>query len=473
MKTFFNIGGSHYEPLKEHLFPGDGKEAVAVALCGRNMNSNQRGLVVHEILPIPYDQCHHRSGDFLHWSTELIRPLLIRAAKSKMSIAKIHCHPGGGAFFSRTDDRSDLELFDSVYGWLDDDLPHASLIMLPDGKLFGRFIEPDLSFTPIDRVKLVGDDVHLWDREEVRDDVPEYAIRTVQAFGEGTYRLLRKLRVAVVGCSGTGSPLVEQLARYGVGELYLIDPDRVEEKNLNRIVNATMEDARQRRFKTDVLKAAVERMGLGVKVHSCPVNLYDDPQLLHDIATCDFIFGCMDSVDGRHLLNRLATFYGIPYIDLGVKLIADGEGGVEKICTTVHYLKPGQSLMARGVYSVEALSAASLQRANPGEYDRRQKEGYIEKVKVESPAVISVNMQVAAAGVQELLAKLHHYRYSLSKHPANRDYEIQRWELVDGTCQHEADPSEDKRLVGYIGRGDMEPFLDMPEFSTIKTLNTA
>lgn len=146
---------------------------------------------------------------------------------------------------------------------------------------------------------------------------------------------------------------------------------------------------------------------------------------------------------------------------------------MEKICTSLHYLKPGQSLMARKVYSVEALSAVSLQRANPDEYDRRQKEGYVEKVKVENPAVISVNMQVAAAGAQELLARLHHYRYSLSKHPTNRDFEIQRWELVDGTYQYESDQSEDKRLMGYIGRGDMEPFLDMPEFSAIKTLQPA
>ena len=86
---------------------------------------------------------------------------------------------------------------------------------------------------------------------------------------------------------------------------------------------------------------------------------------------------------------------------------------------------------------------------------------------------VRIAVQVAAAGAQELLARLHHYRYSLSKHPTNRDFEIQRWELVDGTYQHESDQSEDKRLMGYIGRGDMEPFLDMPEFSAIKTLQPA
>ena len=45
------------------------------------------------------------------------------------------------------------------------------------------------------------------------------------------------------------------------------------------------------------------------------------------VAGCDVVFGCMDSIDGRHLLNKLATFYVIPYFDPSVKLEADGTGG--------------------------------------------------------------------------------------------------------------------------------------------------
>jgi len=35
------------------------------------------------------------------------------------------------------------------------------------------------------------------------------------------------MRLAVVGCSGTGSPVVEQLARLGVRRLVLVDPDEI------------------------------------------------------------------------------------------------------------------------------------------------------------------------------------------------------------------------------------------------------
>jgi tRNA A37 threonylcarbamoyladenosine dehydratase len=63
-----------------------------------------------------------------------------------------------------------------------------------------------------------------------------------QAFGEGTTRQLQRLRIAVAGASGTGSPVIEQLVRL-VGHLVLVDDDRVEHRNLNWITFATTDDA--------------------------------------------------------------------------------------------------------------------------------------------------------------------------------------------------------------------------------------
>ena len=54
------------------------------------------------------------------------------------------------------------------------------------------------------------------------------------------------------------------------------------------------------------------------------------------------LFGCMDGFDGRQLLNRLATFYSIPYFDVGVRLVADGQGGVSHICGSVNLSSTGR-----------------------------------------------------------------------------------------------------------------------------------
>ena len=51
-------------------------------------------------------------------------------------------------------------------------------------------------------------------------------------------RLFRS-RVAVIGCGGLGGYVIEELARLGVGQLVVIDPDVFEEHNLNRQILST------------------------------------------------------------------------------------------------------------------------------------------------------------------------------------------------------------------------------------------
>ena len=101
-------------------------------------------------------------------------------------------------------------------------------------------------------------------------------------------------------------------------------------------------------------------MGLGTVVDTYPASLFD-ARAVRAVASCDVVFGCMDSIDGRHLLNKLATFYLLPYFDMGVKIEADGAGGVDQVCGTVHYLQPGgSSLLSRHVYTMEQVRAAGI-----------------------------------------------------------------------------------------------------------------
>jgi len=58
--------------------------------------------------------------------------------------------------------------------------------------------------------------------------------RNRQTISTAGQRQLFKSRVAVIGCGGLGGYVIEQLARLGVGELVVIDPDFFEEHNLNR-----------------------------------------------------------------------------------------------------------------------------------------------------------------------------------------------------------------------------------------------
>ena len=354
MKHFtLRLTGHQHAVLKAHLFPGDGNEAVAVALCGRRRGDSSHVLCVHEIHPISYEDCPERRPDRVTWSTLSVVPFLERASKEGFSILKVHSHPGGYEQFSPIDDKSDSDFFASAHGWTDTDDPHASAVMLPNGRMFGRTISPDGAFEPLSTIAVAGDDLHFWRPAGGRGGARDFAERHAQLFGEETIARLHQLSVAVVGCSGTGSPVIEMLARLGVGRLVLVDPDVVEERNLNRILNTTREDAVLERFKVDVLAAAIARMGLGTSVVRIADNLAS-LKAVHAVAECDVVFGCMDGAFGRNIMNRLATFYCVPYFDLGVALEADGQGGISEATGAVHYVQPDRSsLRDRRVYTTQ------------------------------------------------------------------------------------------------------------------------
>lgn len=462
MQYQLNLSGVHHQQLLVHLFPADGMEAVAVALCGRYCHGNLTKLLVSELVCIPIDQCE-RGKNYVRWSTNFLLPLLEKAQRRGMAILKIHSHPGGHDQFSETDDQSDGELFPSVFGWVEGDEPHASAVMLPDGRIFGRVFLPDSSCHFFDKVLVAGDQILMWTNEPTVHIAREAGQRTAQAFGEQSYELLRRLKVGVVGCSGTGSPVIEQLARLQVGHLVLVDPDVIEKKNLNRILHSTYQDAISQRPKVDVLGDGVLTMQLGTNVTRIQANLYDDIYMLYDLAGCDVLIGCMDSVDGRFLLNRLATFYLVPYIDLGVKLQADGFGGIEHISGAIHYLQPGKSsLITRGMYDEKDVRSASEYRKDPETFADRVQHDYFRDVPVNRPAVISVNMMVAAGAVCELLNRLHPYRKG-----SLDEYAHQVFDMTEGFWANTAEAyfPVDEYLIRKVGRGTSQPFLEMVDLN--------
>lgn len=458
MRYTLRMTGRQHAALKSHLFPGDGKEAIAIALCGRRAGQERHVLMVHRMVPIPYEDCPVRWPDRITWRTDRIEPLLEEATKKGMAILKIHSHPGYYDRFSEVDDVADRDLFSSVYAWLDDGLPHMSAIMLPDDTIFARVVSRQGTFQPVELVAVAGNDLCFWHSTEVHTvGLEAFGEKNSQFFGDETYTRLRRLSIAVIGCSGTGSPLIEQLARLGVGRLTLVDPDVVKEKNLNRILNSTRADALAGCAKVDVLADAVRRMELGTEVAPLQENLLNG-QVLRTIAESDILFGCMDSTEGRYYLNRLAAFYSIPYFDLGVRLDADGKGGVSYVCGSIHYLQPdGSSLVERGMVSMETVRAEGLARRNPEEYERQRQDGYIRNVHVERPAVITINMQIAAMAANEFIARLHPYRRINNAECTIHTFDFRE---NDHVCEPDGPPSP--LLAHYVGRGDARLFLDDP-----------
>lgn len=454
------LAGFQHDRLQSDLFSADGMEKVSIGLCGRLAHATRQTLLLHEVHSVPAEAYIDRSPEHVTWKTEWMIPLLEKAVRKNLSVMKFHSHPGGFGHFSRLDDESDRRLFKSLHGWFDKDILHGSAVILPGGRFFGRTVDVAGDFTPIRKIAVAGDDILCWDEPDERAAPPEFALRHAQLFGSATTMLLKRLSVAIVGCSGTGSIVVELLARLGIGRIVLIDPDRVEEKNLNRILNTGYQDVLGECYKVDVLSDAVKRMGIGTEIETYPVNICDSPAAVKAAASCDVLFGCVDKHEGRLLLNKIASFYLMPYFDLGVRADADGTGNVSYVGGAIHYVQPGKSsLLSRRAISLETARAEYMKRKDPAGYAQQLEEKYIRGVREDRPAVISLNAQAASMAVNEFLARIHPFRADPNAECARTSFDLTNGLLIK---EREDEFPCCEVVRKYVGRGDMRPLLDTP-----------
>ena len=412
MMVSLTLTADQHHALRSRLFPGDGLEAVAILLCGRAAGPDRHRLVVQEIVPVELHRCK-RSRDGITWPIEAVEDSLNRAEVSSLSVVKVHSHPQGYPTFSAVDDDSDYELLPAIRGWVEAPVPHGSVVMLPDGEMFGRYLWDDRELKPIDLIAVVGPTLRFWWHGDNGGE-SEIGASHDQAFGEGTTRRMGRLRFGVVGASGTGSPSIEQLVRLGAGEIVVIDKDHVEKRNLNRVVHTTVADAEAKSLKVDVVEEAVRRSGLQTRIIKVADTLATRAGV-RAFASCDVIFGCVDTHAGRFLMNLVATHYLIPYFDIGVMLDAEpdgmGSGRIKDILGTVHYLVPGRSsLLSREAISLGMVRAEGLHERDAAAAAWQVEDKYIKGVAVNQPAVISVNFFASALAVNDFLARVHPYR---------------------------------------------------------------
>ncbi len=78
------ICGKDYQTIRQHLYPGDNKEAIAFALCGRLKKDNHEHLLVNEVVVIPHELCRIREQNLVRWPFTYLEDMLMKAHKKKI-----------------------------------------------------------------------------------------------------------------------------------------------------------------------------------------------------------------------------------------------------------------------------------------------------------------------------------------------------------------------------------------------------
>ena len=438
-----------HERVRRHLFPGDGLEAAAILLCARTPGPRVR-LLVRDALLVPHDQCA-RQPNHLSWPGSAIEKAVDQAERDNLSLVLLHSHPGGFFAFSELDDQSDQATMPGLFQALGP--LHGSAIMVPDGAILARLYEPDLQPRPIELVTVPSDDLRWWWADG------QFASRPM-AFTGQTRTELARLCACVIGVSGTGSIVAEQLARLGFGRVLLIDFDHVEERNLNRILNSTLDDAAAQRPKVEVFARAITSFrGPDVALPLSASIVSREAVLLASQA--DVLFSCVDSLDGRQIADQLGSAFLLPLFDVGVTIPTrrTGEGlAIGDVCARIDYVRPGgPTLQDRGIYSPDALRAEYLRRTAPDAHKQEVAAGYLRGTVEQAPSVISLNMRAAADLVMEFMARAYPFR-----HDSNKRYARRQLSIAAGEEEFFSENEFPKNPNPMLARGGLEPLLGLP-----------
>lgn len=455
----------HLEALRGLVLREDGVEAAAYLLCGEARiardpweRRSRRRLTSYDVLPIPPGDAISASHTHVTWSTTSFVRLLKRAKEEGLIAGIVHAHPRGPDRFSDQDDRNERELARLARNRNGEDAALLSVLLTGDGEVRAR-LWPDLH-APVaaDPVRVVGRHLTFHGTPAPGSGGLEVFARQALAFGPELTPRLRALRVGVVGCGGTGSPTAILLARLGVGQLALFDDDIVEVTNLNRLHGARRADADAMRPKVETLAREITEMGLGTRV--VPVRGWiGNPACRDVLKSCDVIFGCTDDHDGRLLLNRLAYFYLIPVIDMGLAIDPAPGGGLRDLTGRVTVLTPGAPcLLCRGIVDPAMARDEDLRRKQPEEHERRKREAYVRGGGNPAPAVVTFTTATACMAVDELLQGLTGFR-------GPDGWVWQRTRRFDRLEDRRPGAIQDPHCPvcsdsGYWGRADLEPFLD-------------
>lgn len=118
-------------------------------------------------------------------------------------------------------------------------------------------------------------------------------------------------RVLVVGAGGLGSPVAMYLAAAGVGQIGIIDADKVSLGNLQRQILHGTSDVDV--LKVDSARQSMLRINPDIHVSALPIFLTEDNAESY-IADYDLIMDCTDNFSSRRLINDTCVRLGKPFV---------------------------------------------------------------------------------------------------------------------------------------------------------------
>lgn len=230
--------------------------------------------------------------------------------------------------------------------------------------------------------------------------------RQIMAFGKEGQSKIEAMHVGIVGLGGIGSQVAQGLAYLGVRTFTLIDDDRVEETNLNRLIGGLPLDAKNRELKVRVAERMIRSIQPESQVLALPKNLRSY-EAIDALTACPIIFGCVDYDGARRVLMELAAAYEVTLIDSATEILRD-ENKVTEFGGRVVVARPGDFCLDCA-HQID-IEVAKQELETREIQQLRKQHGYGLGQQVTAPAVVSLNGVLANLAVNEFLAMVTNLR---------------------------------------------------------------
>lgn len=140
-------------------------------------------------------------------------------------------------------------------------------------------------------------------------------------------------KVAIVGLGGTGSYVLDFVAKTPVREIHLFDGDVFLQHNAFRSPGAaSVEELRARQTKVAYFKNIYSKMHRGIVDHAT----YVDASNMDELRGMNFVFLCLDKGSPKRVIVEKLEELNVSFVDVGMGIqLSDGSlGGIVRVTTS-------------------------------------------------------------------------------------------------------------------------------------------
>lgn len=163
---------------------------------------------------------------------------------------------------------------------------------------------------------------------------------------------VQNANVLVIGAGALGNEVIKNLSLMGIGNLFIVDFDKIEAANLSRSV--LFREADNRRSKAEV--AAARAKSVNPDIHVQYLNGDVTTQLgLGVIRRMDIVIGCLDNREARLAVNRFCYWVNKTWVD----------GAIQELLGLVRVFKPGDGACYECTLTEQAIRDLSMRYSCP------------------------------------------------------------------------------------------------------------